>query len=228
MIKYADFVERYTFPEGINLSDDIKEEILSSSWEYLITLPNIEDIICCIQDLLEDSEYSISEENIEIIAKSIIECRRKQIADYKNSPEYKPSRLTAAFKELRENNVLALENFSCCGTCASSEAYDLMYEEEEWFAYIYFHQQDTEILVEDGRTYLGYECKWTKICSEEDYDAMAEEERHGVYLNECKKLADEILKPTFNKHGIEFTWNYDLGTRMHISNADFFADIEDE
>ena len=68
--------------------------------------------------------------------------------------------LTEAFKAMRKDGILARQNFSCCGGCAS---YELGTKLEEAKAAgkpkvgtVYYHRQDAEGLRRDGTVYLGF------------------------------------------------------------------------
>lgn len=227
MSNYNVLPENYVFPTEIDIPEDIQEEIVDYVWEAIVCGEfDLDNLVEMALDSVEE-EYELSEENAELIVESLLECRRKQTAELKASGKLDTIRLNAAFEELEEKNVLALQNFTCCGTCGAAEAYEMMHEEDNWIAYIYFHEQDTERLIEDNETYLGYGVRWDKICSEEEFNRMSEKERDDTYEAECIKLAEEILKPVFAKHDIEFTWDNNLHTRMHIANVDYFADIEE-
>lgn len=214
----------FTFPSAIDLPQNIRTMVLETIWSDLLI--GISDV-----ELLADNAYEMAEEDIElelddvtVIAEALLAYRRSQLAAAKADGRIQPSRLTKAFEEISAQNVLALQNFSCCGTCGSAEAAGEMYEDNSR-GYIYFHEQDTETLIETGETYLGYGVNWQHICTEEEFEALSDQQKEQQYLAACRKLADEVLKPAFEKHGIVFEWNGDVSTRMHISQADYFADL---
>lgn len=224
MEKLNQLPQDFTFPPAINLPQKIRTEILEYLWSDL--LKGISDV-----ELLAENAYGMVEEDVElefedvaVIAEALLAYRRSQLAAAKEDGRLQPSRLTKAFEEIAAQNVLALQNFSCCGTCGSTEAAEEMYEHNNW-GYIYFHEQDTETLMETAETYLGYGVNWQHICTREEYDALSDQQKEQRYVAACRKLADEVLKPTFEKHGIAFNWNGDLAVRMHISQADYFAEL---
>ncbi len=69
-------------------------------------------------------------------------------------------RLDAAFATLEEAGIVSRQNFSCCGTCGSTEIWDEMAAVRDAGrpvrGYGFFHMQDTESAVEGGGLYLGY------------------------------------------------------------------------
>lgn len=214
----------FTFPPTIDLPQKIRTEILEILWSDLLKgIADVELLADNIDGMLED-DVEVEFDDITVIAEALLAYRRSQLAAAKADGRIQPSRLTKAFEEIAAQNVLALQNFSCCGNCGSAEATEEMYEHNNW-GYIYFHEQDTETLIETEETYLGYGVNWSHICTEEEYNALSDRQKEQRYVAACRKLADEVLKPTFEKHGIVFNWNGDLSVRMHISQADYFADL---
>lgn len=106
--------------------------------------------------------------------------------------------LDAAFEELEGSNILARQNYSCCGTCGVSE---IMFEvqkrlrkKQEVRGFTFYHAQDTESGA-DG---------------------------HGIFLNyggdgptESRKIAREIVR-VLKKHGLRPKWNGDLNKRIEL------------
>lgn len=214
----------FTFPPAINVPQDTRTVILETLWlDLLKGISDVELLADNADGMLEEDD-ELEYDDITVIAEALLAYRRSQLAAAKADGRLQPSRLTKAFEEIATQNVLALQNFSCCGTCGSAEASGEMYEHNNW-GYIYFHEQDTETLIERGETYLGYGVNWQHICTEEEYEALSDQQKEQRYVAVCRKLADEVLKPAFEKHGIVFTWNGDLSLRMHISQADYFADL---
>lgn len=214
----------FRFPTNINLPENLRSEVLEAVWSDLLTgLSDIDALAETAVFIIED-DFELTNKDATAIAEALLAYRRTQLAEAKAAGRLQPSRLTAAFDEINAQNVLALQNFSCCGTCGSSEAAGEMYEKDTR-GYIYFHMQDTETLIESAETYLGYGVNWHHLCSKEQYDAMSEAQQDEAYANACQKLADEVLKPIFARHDINFDWNGDVSLRMRISNADYFVDV---
>lgn len=69
-------------------------------------------------------------------------------------------RLDAAFVVMEQQWVVARQNFSCCGTCGSSEIWDeiMAFQEAGGTArgYAFYHVQDTDSAVEGDGLYLNY------------------------------------------------------------------------
>lgn len=69
-------------------------------------------------------------------------------------------RLDAAFDQLEQQGIVARHNFTCCGTCGSTEIWDEMkdakYANQALKGYVFYHAQDTERAVEGGGVYFNY------------------------------------------------------------------------
>ncbi|MDQ0465148.1 hypothetical protein QO010_002932 [Caulobacter ginsengisoli] len=69
-------------------------------------------------------------------------------------------RLDAAFAALEAKGIVSRQNFSCCGTCGSTEIWDEIDAAREAGlparGYAFFHMQDTESAVEGYGVYLNY------------------------------------------------------------------------
>jgi hypothetical protein len=70
-------------------------------------------------------------------------------------------RLELAFDMLEDEDIVARQHFTCCGTCGAAEIgiemddfQDLAGREPK--GYVFFHQQDTESAVESGSLYISY------------------------------------------------------------------------
>lgn len=221
---FSNLPQNYTFPYP-ELDADAQQEITNYIWDAIITGdddPN--SLVDITEGILEEDELSLSQ--LKEVAQSLIETRRQQLKEWKAANLLPENKLAKAFAQLRSQRILALENFTCCGTCGASEAYEKMSEESgEWDGYIFFHMQDTETLAQTRKTYLGYGVYWPSLCTEEQFNAMGDTEKDEYYENACRKMADEILTPVFAQYGIDFSWNRNLDTRMLISNIDYVVDI---
>ncbi len=98
-------------------------------------------------------------------------------------------RLDAAFAALEADGVIARQNFSCCGTCGSTEIWDEIQAAQDAGlparGYAFFHVQDTERAVEGEGVYLGYgACDDGEAAALEiGRDIVAELESHGLRTN---------------------------------------------
>ena len=90
-------------------------------------------------------------------------------------------KLNSAFKELRELGFFAKQNFWCCSTCAVNAIPDNTEN------YVFYHQQDTNMLNKTGGVYLGWAGDGNKIIEvmkrndiKVDWDG---DERHRIYID---------------------------------------------
>jgi hypothetical protein len=70
-------------------------------------------------------------------------------------------RLSLAFDMLEDEDIVARQHFTCCGTCGAAEIGIEMDDfrdmaGREPTGYVFFHQQDTESAVESGSLYISY------------------------------------------------------------------------
>lgn len=70
-------------------------------------------------------------------------------------------KLQLAFDMLEDEDIVARQNFTCCGTCGAAEIGTEMDDHEDMSTrtpkgYVFFHQQDTESAVESGSLYISY------------------------------------------------------------------------
>jgi len=122
----------------------------------------VEEIEEILLDLTEEFESPISERDrqSEIRSALIQEIEAVQSEQTKWPVLTDFDRLELAFDMLDDKDIVARQNFTCCGTCGAAEI-NLEIEEFEAYGrrargYVFFHQQDTESAVESGNLYLSY------------------------------------------------------------------------
>ncbi|MFG1914939.1 DUF6891 domain-containing protein [Micromonospora sp. NPDC048898] len=135
--------------------------------------------------------------------------------------------LTRAFAELNERGVLARENFSCCGTCASAEIHDERDDSRHWHGYLWYHQQDTESLLasEDGEVYLGYGAYPPADFDEVAYEHLSEAEQQARYQADLERLLDDTVFPVLREHGMRVEWNRKQSRRVRVTGAQWYAPL---
>jgi hypothetical protein len=107
-------------------------------------------------------------------------------------------RLHSAFLALNDRDIVARENFSCCGNCGAGEIWDEIREHGEAArGYAFFHMQDTESAVDAGTLYLGY---------------------GATEPGEAPALAvgNEVVA-TLREHGLRTDWNGSWSTRIQVT-----------
>lgn len=122
--------------------------------------------------------------------------------------EQTTTNLDRAFEELEEAGVVARQDFACCMNCGSSEIFDERDDSRDWHGYVFFHQQDTDRLIEGGQLYLAY----GRFSSQID----------------LHELVDKQILPVLTSHDLSPEWDGDLDTRILLSNAQWYCPIEPE
>ena len=215
-------------PAGVSfLTDRISEpgrtEIEDEIWDWVV---RGEDDAAEFVDFLDEDEarHGATDEELAAAYERAVTARREQQRAW-GAVE---SNLTRAFKELNDLGVLARENFSCCGTCASAEIHDERDESRHWHGYLWFHQQDTESLLAsaDGEVYLGYGVYPPADFDEAAYEALSEAERRAGYQADLERVLDEIAFPVLRQHGMRVEWNRKQSRRIRITGAQWYAPLE--
>jgi hypothetical protein len=110
-------------------------------------------------------------------------------------------RLDSAFEALEEQGIVARQNFSCCGTCGSSEIWDEMENARNAGklvrGYTFFHMQDTESAVDGCGLYLNY-------------GSIDEGEKAAIAVG-------HVIQRELEKSGFSTNWDGDLGKRIGVS-----------
>lgn len=208
----------YAALPDLPLDDEGRATLTSEIWRMLVTGND------SIEDFLDISaeDYELTKEQLTVAYTSLREARLRQqteIGDYR-------SRTQAAFEELNANGVVARANFTCCRPCATAEIGDERDDSRHWTGYIYFHSQDTDRLVEVGSTFVGYGGFEPENFDEDAYNQLSDQAKDDLYTSDVTRMLDEVVFPIVRRHGIEPEWNRDLGTRVLLTNADWYAPIE--
>jgi hypothetical protein len=110
-------------------------------------------------------------------------------------------RLDEAFAELDRHGVIARQNFSCCQTCGHAEISTEIEETASMrpvHGYVFYHQQDTDTVIEEGYLYLAY-------------GAVSGREDESVAVG--YEIVDAL-----ERAGLEVAWNGSIRKRIRISN----------
>lgn len=171
----------------------------------------------------EEERHGATDEELAAAYGKALDVRRAQQAAW-DAPQ---SNLTLAFTELNQLGVLAREDFTCCGTCAAAEIHDELDESRHWQGYLWYHQQDTESLIDSpaGAVYLGYGAYPPEDFAEATYDAMSKQEQEAWYQAAVERLLDEVVFPVLRKHGMRVEWNRKQSTRLLLTGARWYAPL---
>ncbi len=207
----------YFIPQTRNLDEDDREYLREQTWH--VALKGEGDPNVYVEHFGEELEAAAIDD-VEAVRyfESVIALRRNQQAAWS---EFPVSNIEAAFAELAEVGVVARADFTCCGSCASAEIGGERDESRHWRGYLYFHTQDTDRLVYDRQTYVGYGAFLDAYVEEAAWTVMGETEQDRVYVDVVKQLMVAEVFPILEKRGIGVEWNQDLGTRILLTDADY-------
>lgn len=207
----------YAALPDLPLDADEHAELTDNIWSQLVTgNGDVEEFL----DIYAE-DYELTEEQLTAAFFALRDARLRQqaeIGDYH-------SRTQAAFDELNANGVIARADFTCCGTCASSEIGDERDDSRYWRGFIYFHNQDTERLIEDGATYIGYGAFGPENLDQDAINRLSDQAKRKLYFDDVARMLDDIVFPVLRRHGIEPEWDRSLETRVLLNNADWYAPI---
>jgi hypothetical protein len=202
---------------NLPLGDDERNELREQIWARLVT--GNDDVDEFLEIYSED--YELTEEQLTAAFAQLREVRLRQQAEI----GVYHCRTDAAFGELNANGIVARADFSCCGSCASAEIGDELDDTRHWIGYVYFHSQDTDHLVDSGTTYIGYGAFEPENFDEDAWNRLSEQEQNDIYFRDVARMLDDVVFPIVRRHGIEPEWNRSLGTRVLLTNADWYAPI---
>ena len=214
-------------PAGVRfLPDTVAEpersEIEDEIWSWIV---QGRDDAAEFADHLDDDEQraGLTDEQLTAAYERAVDARLDQ------QRQWGPvrSNLTAAFTELNQLGVIARENFSCCGTCASGEIHDERDDSLHWHGFLWYHQQDAESLAQSatGSVYLGYGAYPPEDFDEAAYEALPTKQRRARYRADLKRVLDDLVFPVLRRHGMQVIWNGDQDTRILVTGAHWYVPL---
>lgn len=211
----------YAIPETWKLSEDDRDHLHGETWSMILKGESDPDVYLEVfGDELEAA--GVDDDEAERFFTGVIDRRRAQQTALGGAPE---SALTRAFTELATIGVVAREDFTCCGTCASAEIWDERDDSRQWRGYVYYHTQDAERIPDDHVTYVGYGAFLDAYIPEDQWNALTDGQREETYGRVVTDLMENEVFPVLEKHGVGVEWNRSLGTRIRLSNVEFFASV---
>ena len=118
----------------------------------------------------------------------------EEIGNYRETK----TRIGVAFRELRKQKVVALQNHLCCMSCASSSLSTRLEEKDrDKLGAVYFHAQDEDSLKWSGEIHIRYFANDTKE------SGKPETVRIGQMAKDALKFA-----------GLEVKWDGDPGSTI--------------
>ena len=102
-------------------------------------------------------------------------------------------KLTSVFEMLRDFGVMAMENFTCCMTCGTSEIRD--HATGDHHGYAFYHIQDTEAAVFNGNLHIAF----------------------GAFRDTDPVEVGNQVVNALNDRGLSVEWNGKAGTRILVT-----------
>nr|WP_298132990.1 hypothetical protein [uncultured Pseudoxanthomonas sp.] len=209
----------FRLPASLRLETGVEAELRTRAWEWVVRGDDdTASFVECVED--DFTAWGIDEAAAEAAFAAVVAARRAQQAQW---PADAKTSLTRAFEALAARGIVAREHFSCCGTCASGEIFDERDDTRTWRGYIYYHQQDTDRLIEDRSTYIGYGAFLDAWTTEAEWQALPEAQREQRYAQIVTSLMREDVIPVLEAHGAAVVWDGNLGTRIHLANVDYLV-----
>ncbi|KAL5352836.1 hypothetical protein ACLOAV_002784 [Pseudogymnoascus australis] len=156
---------------------------------------DFEDLIETVTDHFEAGEDAMP--GITDVAESVLRELISQQAQWPEDEMADMKMLMEAFEVLEQKGVISRANFSCCSRCGNGEIHGEA--SSHHVGYCYFHEQDLDRCIEDGRLDL----------------------RHGVIgddfadLEKRAEIARKIIE-TMEDVGLATEWNEDPETVIHL------------
>lgn len=113
-------------------------------------------------------------------------------------------KIDSAFSALEIKGIVARQNFACCQNCGNAEIGDEIEEfskRKEPIGYVFFHEQDTESVIETGTLYFSFGAL-----------GGTDEEALGI---------GENIRDTLQQQGLTVNWNGSLDRRICITGIDW-------
>lgn len=208
----------FRLPTSFGLDADTEQQARDEAWRIVVRgVSDADEFVDWATDAKLFDEAAAAR-----VFEAVVAARREQQASWGTTPR---TALTAAFEELDDLGIVARQNFSCCGSCASGEIWDERPESRVSRGYVYFHSQDTESLIESNETYVGYGVFPDSFITEREWTALDEKAREALYEKKVTGLMNEVVFPVLRRHGIEVEWSGDLGKRILLRNVEFYAPV---
>jgi hypothetical protein len=162
---------------------------------------SLEDIFYFVKSVVEDEGFDASPQ--ELINTEIKQLKEEQTS-WSGPTEF--DRFSDVFESLFDEGIIALENLSCCQSCAIDELIEITESAEKkdpaslegTIGYTFFHEQDTETAVDGGGIWLSY-------------GSFPLQENDPAAIQVGKSVSKKLIEAGFNVH-----WDEDIKTRIHV------------
>lgn len=199
-------------PTRVEVEDLVWAAVLSGNSE---PEPVIEHLV---------DSYELDDGCAESAFAAAVTARRTQQAGW--SDDETTTNLDRAFTELHEAGILALQNFACCTNCGHTEAPDARDDSRAWSGYVFFHEQDTERLIEgDDTIHLGYGAFPAGPARAGLFRRRVIEEPQPVGDEEMVAVGRRAV-PILERHGLTVAWDENPDQKIVVGNAQWYAPLE--
>jgi hypothetical protein len=199
---YNDPPADFSLPD-FGLSPDQHETLADDIWAAVVRGEGDADEFA--ESYLEEEEgFPLSREQVSGAFTLALEARVVQQAQW--TDEQTETNLDRAFGELEEAGILARQDFACCMNCGASEIFDERDDSRRWRGYVFYHEQDTDRLLEGGPLLLAY---------------------GGFSVDvDLRELVDKEIMPVLSRHGLAPEWGGSVETRIALGNAQWYYPFE--
>lgn len=216
---YNEWPAGFSLPD-YGLGDEDHRKLTERIWSSLVVgADDVDDFIDA-----ESGEWSLTDDQLRDAFQLTRQVRLQQQTQW--TAEETRTNLDRAFDELNSVGILARQNFSCCGTCGAAEIGDERDDSQHWRGYVFYHQQDTESLIDSGSVYLGYGIFAPKDFDRAAYELLSDEEKSALYVTNLRRFVSEEVNPRLASHGLDVVWNGDHRTRILLRQAQWYTRLD--
>ncbi len=219
MYLYNEQPEGLRIPDVFGLDAQTEQDVRNSVWAHLLLgdadLDTLDERVAELTDLPADS--------IRDLVEFMIDARVQQQARWNQSET--ATNLDRAFAELADLNVLALQDFTCCGNCAAEEIPAEFDGSRNWIGGVYFHRQDTEVLIHSDRVCLGFGARIPAWISKQDWDRLDDPGKEAAFADWSVLMMTQVVIPVLLRNGIDVDWDERFDSRPVLSNAHFYRTL---
>lgn len=173
-----------------------------------------------LPDYFEDEETGLAAADFTRIAREEWAARLDEQAAWPGPGD--DARLAAAFAALEADGIVARMDFTCCQTCGHAEITDEFGPDTR--GYTFFHQQDTDRILEEGDVYLAFGPARPTTDVDPDLAARAvdgdEEARRQVYERSELLIAERVARAV-REAGLDVEWDGTTSQRILVRLPDW-------
>ena len=132
-------------PEKFGIPAELHDDCIQQTWNLLVK--GVGDLEELTDSLMDDipfvteaagNQIDLSDEDALELARFLRETRQRQL-DAIPPEVIENNPLNLAFEELEDQGITARMDFTCCGTCGSTEIWSEIEDDSETKGYVFFH-----------------------------------------------------------------------------------------